>query len=61
MSNQFEKCNCDQSLEYKKAARKLAHAVKRYCEHEDQQQYGGIFYLAETIAPLVHKVLEITK
>jgi len=61
MSTQFEKCNCDQALEYKKAARKLALAVKRYCEHDNQEKYGSIFYLAETISPLVYKVLEATK
>ena len=45
----------------KKLIRKFANAVMRYCTHDDQDKYGSIEYLSETIVPLAEKILNSTK
>lgn len=56
MSNQFEKCNCDQALEYKKAARKLALTV-----HKFFNETGNVEDIVAELGAQVYKVLEVTK
>lgn len=53
----MEQCNCEQALYYKKQARKLANAIKRYAQG-DQEKYGTVIYLAKHVVSIANKILK---
>lgn len=57
----LEQCNCEQALNYKEIATKLAKNVLKYCEDEDQKKYGSVEYLASNVATLAHDIIKISK
>jgi len=55
----IEPCNCDQALNYKEMAKKLAKNVVEYCN--EFKAGDGTEYLANHIAPVADDILKLVK